>query len=107
MKDQQPKRRIVEEEVQNMWKKKVKLVSTVAHLMSSADTFADKAEETGDITLIVKSNSLRKTAKTKKEELLSLSQEITENNRKYERAFINHEHLLKCCAISKFLNIQQ
>lgn len=74
----QSKRRIVEEEIENMMKKKAKLVSTVADLMSSADTFADKAEETGDITLIVKSNSPRKTAQTKKEELLSLSQEITE-----------------------------
>ncbi|XP_077545839.1 uncharacterized protein LOC144158676 [Haemaphysalis longicornis] len=74
----QSKRRIVEEEIENLRKKKAKLVSTVADLISSADTFAEKAEETGDITLIVKSNSLRKTAKTKKEELLSLSQEITE-----------------------------
>lgn len=74
----QSKKCIVEEEIENMRKKKAKLVSTVADLISSADTFAEKAEETGDITLIVKSNSLRKTAKTKKEELLSLSQEITE-----------------------------
>lgn len=41
--------------------------------MSSADTFADKVEMTGDITYIVKSNSLRKTTKMK-EELLNISQ---------------------------------
>ncbi|CAN7992633.1 unnamed protein product [Ixodes hexagonus] len=72
----QSKRCLVEGEIDNMKRKKTKLEATVPDLTASADNFAEKAEAIGDITYVVKSNSLRKTAKTKQKELLNVSQEI-------------------------------
>ncbi|KAH7936967.1 hypothetical protein HPB49_006691 [Dermacentor silvarum] len=57
------------EEVEGLQTKKKKLEAVVADLTASADGYAEKAEKTGDITNVVKSNSLRKTAKAKAEEL--------------------------------------
>ncbi|KAK8771201.1 hypothetical protein V5799_025556 [Amblyomma americanum] len=70
------KRRLVEEEIDTLKRKKVRLEATVADLTASADNLAEKAEETGDVVHIVKSNCLRKTAKSKTEELLNIKQEI-------------------------------
>ncbi|XP_049270810.1 uncharacterized protein LOC125758087 [Rhipicephalus sanguineus] len=70
------KRRLVEDEIDNLRRKKVKLEATVADLTTSADELALKAEETGDVTYIVKSNSLRKTAKNKTQELLNINEGI-------------------------------
>ncbi|KAK8767386.1 hypothetical protein V5799_005832 [Amblyomma americanum] len=70
------KRRLVEEEIDTLKRKKVRPEATVADLTASADNLAEKAEETGDVVHIVKSNCLRKTAKSKTEELLNIKQEI-------------------------------
>lgn len=67
----QSKKRLVEDEIGNKRRKKTKLESTVADLTASA-------EVTGDITYIAKSNSLRKTAKTKMQQLLNIKQEVKE-----------------------------
>lgn len=56
--------------------KRRKLEIAVESLMEAADSYAEKAEAAGDVTLIIKSNSLRNTAKNKKEELARTDAEI-------------------------------
>ena len=41
----------------------------IESLKESADSFADQAEKNGDLTLIAKSNSMRRSATEKKKEL--------------------------------------
>ena len=48
-------------------------------LVKSADTCALKAEESGDLTMITKSNSLKKTSKEKQKELSQLEVELEKN----------------------------
>lgn len=74
----QSKRRLVEEELESMKKKKKKLEAVIADLTASADHYAEKAEVSNDFTFIVKSNSLRKTAKSKVGELTDITQRIQE-----------------------------
>ena len=49
----------------NLKGKKIRLTDDINTLETSADKFALKAESTGNLTLIVKSNSLRKGPKDK------------------------------------------
>ncbi|KAH7970421.1 hypothetical protein HPB49_006724 [Dermacentor silvarum] len=65
------------EEVEGLQTKKKKLEAVVTDLMAFADGYAErKAKRTGDISHVVKSNSLRKTAKAKAEELDSIKTQI-------------------------------
>lgn len=73
---QQTKRQRIMEEVEGLQMKKKKLEAVVADLTASADEYAEKAEATADIKNVVKSNSLRKTAKAKAEELSSIKKQI-------------------------------
>ena len=50
--------------------------------MKSSEKYADKAEATGNLTMITKSNSLRKTAKQKKEELQVVLEKLEEKSLK-------------------------
>ena len=45
-------------------------------LKHSADSYADKAESTGRLPLIAKSNGMRRTAREKQEQIPSLEDEI-------------------------------
>ncbi|KAH7958598.1 hypothetical protein HPB49_003176 [Dermacentor silvarum] len=54
------------EEVEGLQMKKKKLEAVVADLTASADGYAEKAERTGDITHVVNSNILKKTARARK-----------------------------------------
>lgn len=74
----QSKRRLVEDELDSMRQKKKKLEAVIADLTASADRYAERAEASNDITFIVKSNSLRKTAKSKVGELADITQLIQE-----------------------------
>ena len=56
--------------------KKRRLLGDIQTLEKAADDNAIKAENTRYITLIIKSNSLRKSAKEKREELDKLDKEI-------------------------------
>ncbi|KAH9381460.1 hypothetical protein HPB48_016973 [Haemaphysalis longicornis] len=67
----QRKKHCIEEELDAMKRKKQKLEATIDDLVASADAYAEKAEAENDVTHIVKSNSLRKTAKDKTAELHS------------------------------------
>lgn len=76
--EKKKKKRCIEEEVEVLTKKKKKLEAAVKELTASADSYAEKAEATSDLTCIIKSNSLRKTAKTKQQEILDIDMKIQE-----------------------------
>lgn len=50
----------------------------ICALEKSADEYAEKAESSGNLTLISKSNSFRHTAKEKKASLLKIEKQIDE-----------------------------
>lgn len=70
----QVKKCCIDEEVESLKKKKLEVV--VAELTASADSYAEKAETTSDLTWIIKSNSLRKSAKSKVQEILIIDLEV-------------------------------
>lgn len=70
------KRSHIEEEIQSIKTKKRRLEATIADLTACADNYALRAEATSDITLIVKSNSLRKTANEKSLELAEMDESL-------------------------------
>lgn len=76
----QVKKRCIDEEVEGL-KKKKKLEVAVAELTASADSYAEKAETTSDLTWIIKSNSLRKSAKSKAQEILNIDLEVQRKQR--------------------------
>ncbi|KAK8788935.1 hypothetical protein V5799_021289 [Amblyomma americanum] len=80
------KRGHIEEEIHGMKMKRRRLEATIADLTASADNYAERAEATSDITFIVKSNSLRKTAKEKTLELAEIDDKL-----KGKLQELNHE----------------
>ncbi|XP_077517199.1 uncharacterized protein LOC144128020 [Amblyomma americanum] len=74
----QRKKHCIDEEIETLRRKKKKLEAAVAELTASADSYAEKAEVTSDLTCIMKSNSLRKTAKSKQQEILDIDVKIQE-----------------------------
>jgi hypothetical protein len=75
--DSERKRKTMESE--EFSKKKSRLEIDIAALLKSADELAQEAEDTGNITLIAKSNGLRKAAKNKQECLNDLMKKNSEN----------------------------
>jgi hypothetical protein len=76
---EQKKRKLtILDEIEDLKKKRKRLEKDIDILMKSADEMADKAENTGRVAWITKSNSLRRTAKNKQEELKSLRSVIDE-----------------------------
>ena len=63
--------------MQNVTAKKLRLEKDVAALSTSAD-FAMQAEDKSDLTLVAKSNSLRKSAKEKTVELSAVVKLLTD-----------------------------
>ncbi|KAK9952663.1 hypothetical protein ABG768_018477 [Culter alburnus] len=72
------KRKALFEEIEELQSKKKRLESDMKALVESADKYALKAESTGQVTLIAKSNSLRHGAKEKKVELEKLEKQLSE-----------------------------
>lgn len=68
------KRKLVEAEVQTLTAKKRRLEKDMAALAQSADTLAAQAESKSDLTLLAKSNSMRKSAKEKAVECSTVEQ---------------------------------
>lgn len=56
--------------------KRRRLEATIADLTACADNYAEQAEASSDITFIVKSNSLRNTAKEKTLELAEMDDKL-------------------------------
>lgn len=69
------------EEISTLKEKKRRLDTDFQALKHSADSYTDKAESAGRLTLIAKSNGMRRTAREKQEQIPSLEDE-TENKLK-------------------------
>lgn len=75
------KKRQAEEEIVNtLIAKKRRLDADIAALLKSSESFAEQAEQKGDLTMIAKSNSLRKTAKDKSAEMQEIEKDIAAKN---------------------------
>ncbi|KAJ4934609.1 hypothetical protein JOQ06_007395 [Pogonophryne albipinna] len=59
-------------------RQRARVQNDIGELEKSADEYADKAESSGKLTFITKSNSLRRTAKEKKASLQDIEKEIDE-----------------------------
>ena len=70
------RKRSLFEEISTLKEKKRRLESDFEALISSADKYAEKAETSGKLTFIAKSNGMRRSAREKEEQLKSLEQEI-------------------------------
>ena len=70
------KRKIIAEEIVEIAKKNRYLHLSIDELVKDADALADKAEVEGDMTVLGRSNDLRKLSKTKKSELSELDDMI-------------------------------
>lgn len=64
------------EEIDLLKKKKKQFETDVEGLIKTADEFADKAENSRQLTWITKSNSLRRTAKDKMVQLKEIEKQL-------------------------------
>jgi len=76
--NQSLKRKTVNDELDDLKKKRKMVEDQVKSLQKSADEFAEKAETKGNLNWIVKSNSLRRTAKDKMESIKEINTQIDE-----------------------------
>jgi hypothetical protein len=70
------KRKALDDETAELKKKKQKLETDMEALLASADDFAEKAEKNHQLTLIAKSNAMRKAAKEKAAEIKEVEQQL-------------------------------
>ncbi|CAL1262687.1 unnamed protein product [Larinioides sclopetarius] len=70
------KRKQITEELNDLKSKKMKIEETVSSLQKSADKLAEKAEKNRDFQSIAESNSFRKTAKEKANEIKMIDEKI-------------------------------
>jgi len=70
------RKRSLLDEISTLKEKKRRLETDFEALKNSADSYAEKAESTGRLTLIAKSNGMRRTAREKREQIMSLEDEI-------------------------------
>lgn len=66
-------------------KRKKKLESAAKELKATAEPYAEEAETISDLTCIIKLNSLRKTAKTKQQEIVDTNMKIRKKQQGVER----------------------
>lgn len=75
------KRKAVVDEIEELKRKKTRLEKDSASLQKSADEFAQKAEDLGDLTFIAKSNCLRQSAKLKSDEIKTVNEALVEKQK--------------------------
>lgn len=75
---QNQKRKPLSDEMDEMKKKRARLQKDAAAMEESADELALKAESTGNLTFIAKSNSLRQSARNKQGQIKKLNDELGE-----------------------------
>ena len=76
--DEQRKRKNILEEVAVIKKRKIQITKDIASLTKSADDLAEKAEASGNLTLVTKSNAFRRKAKTKQKELTVTEKQLND-----------------------------
>lgn len=92
------KRKSLADELQELKQKRKRPESDIKHLDQSADELAEKAEVTRNMTFIIKSNSLRHTAKNKRASLSDLDKDIEETLKKMDWTWVlssNLKHQIK------------
>lgn len=72
------KRKALSEELHDLKKKRAAIEADISALETSADKYAEKAEQTGNLTFISKSNSFRRTVKEKKASLVTVERQMDE-----------------------------
>jgi len=72
------KRKAVDDEIQNLKKRKVALSADIDSLTASADQLAQKAESSRDMYVLVKSNAMHKVAKEKIAEVTELDKQLAD-----------------------------
>ena len=70
------KRRAVQEEINEVQKKVKVIQATIESMKGDADKLADKAESTGSLVFLMKSNASRRSAKEKEAELVQLTETV-------------------------------
>ena len=81
----QMKRKAELDEIEELRMKTKRLKSDIDALHISVKKYAEKCETTGDLTYIAKSNSLRRTADEKEEELKKVNEELDAKIEKYKQ----------------------
>eukprot|EP00731_Ephydatia_muelleri_P009822 Em0005g408a len=81
----QMKRKAELDEIEELKMKTKRLKSDIDALHISVKKYAEKCETTGDLTYIAKSNSLRRTADEKEEELKKVNEELDAKIEKYKQ----------------------
>ena len=79
------KRKAELEVIEELRMKTKRLKSDINALHVGVKKYADKCETTGDLTYIAKSNSLRRTADEKEEELKKVNEELDAKIEKYKQ----------------------
>ena len=74
----------MDDEIQNLKRKKQALQTNVDYLNASVDELAQKAKSSRDISLIVKSNAMHKVSKEKIAEITELDKQLAEKLLKQE-----------------------
>ena len=72
------KRKAVDDEIQNLKKRKVALSTDIDSLTASTDQLAQKAESSRDMYVLVKSNAMHKVAKEKIAEVTELDKQLAD-----------------------------
>lgn len=72
------KRKAVDDEIQNLKKRKVALSTDIDSLTASAEQLVQKAESSRDMNVLVKSNAMRKVAKEKIAEVTELDKQLAD-----------------------------
>ena len=72
------KRKAVDDEIQNLKKRKVALSTDIDSPSASADQLAQKAESSRDMNVLVKSNAMRKVTKEKIAEVTELDKQLAD-----------------------------
>ena len=73
---QDDKRKLLNDEIDELQKKKRCLQTDIDSLTTSADEYAEKAEQTHQVSWITKCNSFRKLAKEKSAEVTAVEEQL-------------------------------
>ena len=77
------RKRVIMDDIVEIKAKKKRLEDDIEALTKSAEEYADQAESNGKVTLITKSNALRRSAKEKKETMGTIEKELEEKRNNY------------------------
>ena len=68
----------VDDEIQSLKRRTLELSTDIASLTTSADQLAEKAESSHDMSILVKSNAVRKACKEKTAEMTELDKQLSD-----------------------------